>query len=840
VSHPQQLEFFESVRSRYPDFFEGCRVLEVGSLDINGSIRGLFSGCDYVGLDLEEGPGVDFVGEGQSVDFADSSFDAVVSAECFEHNPFWRETFLNMYRMSSGLVAFSCATEGRMEHGTSRTTPEDSPFTVGRWDYYRNLTEGDFADLEFDQLFVTHEFSVNRTSHDLYFWGIVRKPGVTSLVEAAWAERDGVLEALALAEAERDGVLEALALAEAERDGVLEALALAEADLRRIQVSRTWRYSQSLRVARSRQLAATHELVGEARAFGRRLPVSNRVKHRVKTALGLAPSEGRARWLPSGWEPMHLPEAGDRLVRDKRAVIVTVPHTLSLARRIQSELAAQGIESGIFQEVPDVEDDAIHFILACQAFRRLPKNFVAYQLEQSTSDRWFSKDYFDMLKRAIAVLDYSPENIEFLRSQGLEFSRLFYVPVAPGREDLRPGVTDAGPNSEWDVHRTREVLFYGDASSPRRKDALATLGKRFPVRVVTDVFGPEMDRMIAQARVVVNIHFYDRALLETTRIAECASLGTPVVTESSVDCSVDDASAGPVVVQEGDWDALADAIAPLMKSDEAWLAARDRLVAAYSQGPGFREYFRRFLHACNEELGRGDPPIVGELDNHHPRIVLTLPETPERRNAFLASSPLPFAQFHGMRHADSWIGCARSYRAIGQFGLDEGMTRICVVEDDLEVRGDLPQLLESINTFLDGLDDWDVFAGTIADLSAAARVLWVREVDGLTYVCIDRMTSMVFNMYSPSGMALLAGWHEDAGDKFTNTIDRYIESRGRLRVVTTLPFIARTSSQLRSTLWGFQNSQYDDLFVDSENRLRKLVQAYEAESRNREPSATDS
>lgn len=154
--------------------FAGVKVLEVGSLDINGTVRDFFTDCDYIGVDLDEGPGVDVVAQGQELDYPDRSFDTVISAECFEHNPYWLETFVNMHRMADVLVAFTCATTGRREHGTTRTSPADSPFTLN-WDYYRNLTEDDFADnLDLNSMFQRHSFSVNNNSHDLYFWGLVK------------------------------------------------------------------------------------------------------------------------------------------------------------------------------------------------------------------------------------------------------------------------------------------------------------------------------------------------------------------------------------------------------------------------------------------------------------------------------------------------------------------------------------------------------------------------------------------------------------------------------------------------------------------------------------------
>ena len=174
MAHPEQRDFFNKLRALFPDAFVANRVLEIGSLNINGTVRDFFNAEEYVGVDVAEGAGVDVVAYGQEVDAADGWFDCVVSAECFEHNPFWREPFANMIRMSNRYVFFTCATEGRAEHGTTRTTPQDSPLTL-EWDYYYNLTEDDFRFFfNFDDLFEQYAFEVNPVSCDLYFYGIKR------------------------------------------------------------------------------------------------------------------------------------------------------------------------------------------------------------------------------------------------------------------------------------------------------------------------------------------------------------------------------------------------------------------------------------------------------------------------------------------------------------------------------------------------------------------------------------------------------------------------------------------------------------------------------------------
>lgn len=175
MAHREQSAYIASVKEQYPRFFQGGRVLEIGSLNINGTVRQFFNADEYIGVDVGEGPGVDVAISGHEYDSTEP-FDCVISCECFEHNPFWKETFLNMVRLCKrgGLIVFTCATTGRPEHGTERTTPQDSPLTIARgWSYYLNLTEEDFVSaIDFDELFLEYEFLTNEQSCDLYFKGV--------------------------------------------------------------------------------------------------------------------------------------------------------------------------------------------------------------------------------------------------------------------------------------------------------------------------------------------------------------------------------------------------------------------------------------------------------------------------------------------------------------------------------------------------------------------------------------------------------------------------------------------------------------------------------------------
>jgi len=170
MAHPQQLDFIRNVKSQFPRFFHSSRILEIGSLDINGSIRSFFTNCVYVGIDIGPGPGVDVICSGDDYKEPDSSFDSVVSTECFEHTPKWVNIFKNMARLarSGGLIIMTCAGPGRPEHGTARCFPKASPFTE---DYYRNISKEEFMrECNIAQQF--RPFSCVENGLDLQFWGI--------------------------------------------------------------------------------------------------------------------------------------------------------------------------------------------------------------------------------------------------------------------------------------------------------------------------------------------------------------------------------------------------------------------------------------------------------------------------------------------------------------------------------------------------------------------------------------------------------------------------------------------------------------------------------------------
>jgi SAM-dependent methyltransferase len=179
MAHTNQILYCESVKQKYPQFFKGVKVLDIGSLDINGSNRYLFENCDYLGIDVGEGRNVDLVCVGHEFEGPDNHFDTIISTEVFEHDMHYEKTITNVMRMlkPGGLFVFTCASTGRAEHGTRRSDGSwAAPLLMGKdeWaDYYKNLTSEDVELINgFRITFPDGVFGYNSESCDLYFSGI--------------------------------------------------------------------------------------------------------------------------------------------------------------------------------------------------------------------------------------------------------------------------------------------------------------------------------------------------------------------------------------------------------------------------------------------------------------------------------------------------------------------------------------------------------------------------------------------------------------------------------------------------------------------------------------------
>ena len=141
----------------------GLRVLEFGSLDINGSVRSLFgeltaAGGSYLGIDVQEGPGVDLVADA-SVYEDGTRYDIVVCAEVFEHTALWPKIIKNAHSLlvDGGAFIATMAGEGRPPHSAIDEKP------IRDWEYYKNVTKDMLEKKLVDAMFSSYTVDVHKT-----------------------------------------------------------------------------------------------------------------------------------------------------------------------------------------------------------------------------------------------------------------------------------------------------------------------------------------------------------------------------------------------------------------------------------------------------------------------------------------------------------------------------------------------------------------------------------------------------------------------------------------------------------------------------------------------------
>lgn len=95
-------------------------VLEIGSYDVNGSIRPLFAAAaQYVGCDVRPGPGVDLVGHPADIAVDGPGPTIVICCEALEHDSEPERTIAAAERLlqPGGRIIITAAGLGRAPHG---------------------------------------------------------------------------------------------------------------------------------------------------------------------------------------------------------------------------------------------------------------------------------------------------------------------------------------------------------------------------------------------------------------------------------------------------------------------------------------------------------------------------------------------------------------------------------------------------------------------------------------------------------------------------------------------------------------------------------------------------
>lgn len=181
----------------------------------------------------------------------------------------------------------------------------------------------------------------------------------------------------------------------------------------------------------------------------------------------------------------------------------------------------------------EISDDGnIYIIVGVHLYTKFPLNYIVWQCEQPGSHWMKDKTLYEKFENSMGLWEISPK----LNKIWTKSYKSYYVPTRiPMHVFLDLGL-------EEKVEKDVDILFYG-GRHPKRVDMEKTLRKRFPTKHIVfryfDLFGEERERMIQRAKLVLNIHYWPEASLETHRIEYLIARGKCVVTERSMDPVLD-------------------------------------------------------------------------------------------------------------------------------------------------------------------------------------------------------------------------------------------------------------------------------------------------------------
>lgn len=506
----------------------------------------------------------------------------------------------------------------------------------------------------------------------------------------------------------------------------------------------------------------------------------------------------------------HLIEKGDHVL------ILSTESALFYCLNIQKQLEQFGVQCEILREEPVEYLDELYFVVCSDQWKQLPKKYIAIQVEDLCTNISFSQKYLDQLLGAIAIFDCSTMNIQYFKSHSSYGNRFYYVPADYQLLD----------HEETDEEMF-DVLCVGCETSPRCQEWIQEISKYWKVCFVDPglISDSEFVKKAKQSKIVLNLHAFDASILETSRLYEILSYGNAIlISESSADTYEEDRLKDIVTwIKPSNYtDAISKITYWLENDDLRMKQVHKNFELLKAKKNDFAYYFYRFLLAFDCISFDEFYECAGNyISFGGSRICLSLPEDVERRNAFLKDNQYGFELFAGLRHTRGWTGCGLSYKFIMKKAKEQGFSDILICEDDVLFPEDFDIRFSNLMQYLDTHNDWDVFQGVIADVGNV-EIQNVEECNEETIVYLNHMVSMVFNYYKSHMFDRVISWDEKDANQLTNTIDRALESKD-LKVVTTVPFLVGHKEDLKSTIWGFENTEYTDWIHRSSEKLQKMV-----------------
>jgi len=211
------------------------------------------------------------------------------------------------------------------------------------------------------------------------------------------------------------------------------------------------------------------------------------------------------------------------------------PHSpgafMEVAIGLRDGLIELGHEAIIILHPPQESDNCIILggNLLQYTTHELAPHWIIYNLEQVVDGSpWLKNSYIELLQAHHTVWDYSASNIIELKKLGIQ-AKLCPIGYVPALSCI--------PNLEHEHFfngQPLDVLMYGSMNE-RRQKVYDQLKHQCNAHWAFGVYGEKRDALIARAKIVVNIHFYESKLFEIVRCSYLMANAKCIVSETGLD-----------------------------------------------------------------------------------------------------------------------------------------------------------------------------------------------------------------------------------------------------------------------------------------------------------------
>lgn len=253
-------------------------------------------------------------------------------------------------------------------------------------------------------------------------------------------------------------------------------------------------------------------------------------------------------------------------------IIINSKHIIfkNIAIALYTHLREKGLKCVYSEQVDDsTSGDYLYiFIGLNKLIKKYPPKYIIYQFEQIDSyyindqnekefNYFFNKDYFEILKNAYQVWDYSIININYLKNK-MNLNNIIQVPICFCHLLKN--------NINMSTSKDIDVLFYGSLN-PKRKRILQELSKENINLVIqnNNCWEQDLDNLISRSKIILNIHFYENCSLEMHRLSYLLTNQSFIISEITNEKSLIDQLSPGIIFSS--YDQLVETIQSWLQKD---------------------------------------------------------------------------------------------------------------------------------------------------------------------------------------------------------------------------------------------------------------------------------